>query len=108
LASAEAPRASRLARRLARLDPIIAPKRSQPAAVQDTRLVSIEPPAEETHERAIGQAAGPASNHPPKRYTSKPSGKMPGPSQSEPFAEAPRASRRAIRGARLDPNHPPK
>jgi len=67
------------------------------------------------------------SNHPPKRHTSEPSGKppgpprttrrsdtsepsgkMPGPSQSERSAEAPRASRRAIRRARLDPNHPPK
>ena len=83
LASAEAPRVSRRARRLARLDPTIAPKRREQAAGQDAGLVSIEPPAEAIYERAVGQATGPASNHPPKRYMSEPSGKMPGPSQSE-------------------------
>ena len=44
----------------------------------------------------------------PKRYTSEPLGKMPGPSQFERSAEAPRASRRAINRARLDSHHPPK
>jgi len=76
------------------------------------------------HERAVGQAAGPVSNGndirkpsgtPPgmrrtirRSAASELSGKTPGPSRSEPSAEAPQASRRARRRARLDPNHPPK
>jgi len=59
--SAEAPRASRRARRRARLE--------------------LNPPPKYC-ERALEQDTGPASNHPPKRYTSEPSGKPPGPSRT--------------------------
>jgi len=54
-------RASRQARRRAHLESNRVPKRC---------------------ERAVGQDAGPVSNHPRKRYTSEPSGKPPGPSRS--------------------------
>jgi len=39
-------------------------------------------PPSKRRERAVGQDSGPASNHPPKRYTSEPSGKPPGPSRT--------------------------
>ena len=82
---------------------------------------SGDPP--KRYERAAGQAAGPISNRTIRRSAaSKPSGSTPGPSQSihtpkrreravgeyarpvstEPPAEALRASRRAVRWARLD------
>ena len=82
---AEAPRASRRARRRARL---------------------IEPPAEATHERAVGQASGPRLE-PPAEAT-RASRRARCRAHLEPSAEAPRASRRAIRRARRDLNHPPK
>jgi len=86
--SAEAPRASHRAIRRARLHPNHPPKR---------------------RERAVGQCAGPVSNRTIRRSAaSEPSGNTPGPSPSEPSAEAPRASHQAIRRARLDSNHPPK
>jgi len=86
--SAEAPRASRRARRRARLESHPPPKR---------------------RERAVGQDAGPVSNRILRRSAaSEPSGKTPGPSRIESSAEAPRASRRARRRARLESNPPPK
>jgi len=45
---------------------------------------------------------------PVRQLSREPSGNTPGPSPSEPSAEAPRASHQAIRRARLHPNHPPK
>jgi len=104
--SAEAPQASRRARRRARLIEPPAEATHERAVGQATGPASNHPP--KRHERAVGQDAGPASNHPPKRYTSEPSGKVLGPSQSGRSAEAPRASRRAIRRTRPHPNHPPK
>ena len=78
----EAPLVSCRARRRAHLNRTI--------CLSDTRAshrascrARLELPGEATHERAVGQDAGPTSNHPPKRYTSEPSGKRPGPSQSE-------------------------
>jgi len=89
-----------------------------------SRRAHLEPPAEATYMRAVGQAAGPtsnhplkrhkrvvgqdagpASNHPPKRYMRELSGKVPGPSQSQRSAKAPRVIRRAsrCRGATCDP-----
>ena len=60
-------------------------------------------------ERDVGQDAGPVSNQILCRSaTSEPSGKTPGPSRIESSAEAPRASRRARRRARLESNPPPK
>jgi len=84
---------------------------------------SGDPP--KRYERAAGQAAGPVSNrtirqsaasepsgstlgpsqsiHTPKRRE-RAVGKLLGPSQTEPSAETPRASRRAVRRARLNPS----
>jgi len=82
LASAEAPRASRRARRLARLDLTIVLKRRERAAGQDAGLVAIEPPAEATHARAVWQVPN-ASNDPPNQTdASEPLGKTLGSSQS--------------------------
>ena len=103
---AEAPRASCRARRRARLIEPPAEATHEPAVGQATGPASNHPPRRQ--ERAVGQDAGPTWNHPPKRYTREPSGKMPGPYQSGPSAEAPRASRRARRLARLDPTIAPK
>jgi len=82
---AEAPRASRRERRRARL---------------------IEPPAEVTHERAVGQAAGPRLEPPTEARRASRRARCR--ARLEPSAEVPRASRRAIRRARLDPHHLPK
>jgi len=78
---------SRRARRRARLIEPPAEVTHERAVGQATGPASNHPP--KRHERAVGQDAGPASNHPPKRYTSKLSGKIPGPSQSGRSTEAP-------------------
>jgi len=77
------------------------------------RRTRLEPSVEAIHERAVRQVAVPVSIRTIYQSTtsepsSEPSSNMPGPSQSEQSAEAPRASHQAIRRARLDPNHPPK
>ena len=101
--STEAPRSSHRARRRAHLIEPAAKATHEQAVGQPTGPVSNHPLKRQ--EGAVWQDARPASNHPPKRYTSELSGNMPGPSQSGRSAEAPQASRRAIRRARLDPNH---
>jgi len=78
--SAEVPRASRRARRRARLEPSAEAPRASCRARRRARLESN--PLLKRRERAVGQDAGPASNHPPKRYTSEPSGKPPCPSRT--------------------------
>ena len=81
-------RASRRAVRRARLDPNLSPKRYPP-----NRTDTSEP---------SGSTPGPSRpNDPPKRYE-RAVGSTPGPSRSAPSAEAPRASRWAVRRARLD------
>ena len=123
MASAEAPRASCQARRLARLDLTFAPKRRERAAGQGAVPVSIrtirrsdtrvsrrarcrtrlnldDPP--KRHERAARQDAGlVSSNYQLKRHTSELSGKPPGPPRTN--AKATRASCWAICRARLEP-----
>jgi len=80
---AEAPRASRRARRRARL---------------------IEPSAEAIHERAVGQDAGPVSIRMIRRSaTSKPADKTLGSSHRTTHRSDTRASRRASHRARLKP-----
>jgi len=108
LASAEAPRASCRARRLARLDLTIALKHRERAAGQDAGLVSSNHPPKRHTSEPSGKPPGPASNHPPKQHeraigqdagpvsirmirrsaTSEASGNTLGPSRSEPSAEA--------------------
>ena len=86
---AEAPRASRRARRRAHL-------------IEPSAKAIHEPSAEAIHERAVGQDAGPVSIRTIRRSaTSEPSGRMPDPSQSGRSAEAPRVSCRARHRARL-------
>jgi len=98
--STEAPRASRRARRRARLKPFAEAPRASRWARGRACLESNPPP--KRHERAVGQDAGHTSNHPPKRYPSEPSGKPPGPSRSMRGCASRRAHRavhRAIRRA---------
>ena len=84
---AEAPRASRRGVRRARLDRTT------------SRSAASEP---------SGSTPGPSRpNHPPKRRE-RAVGQYAGPVSFQRSAEAPRASRRASRRARLEPNHTPK
>jgi len=77
---AQVPQASRRARHRVRLEPSTEAQRASRRARRWARLESN--PTPKCRERAIGQDAGPPSNHPPKRYTSEPSGKLPGPSRT--------------------------
>ena len=119
---AEVPRASRRARRRAHLNRttrrsdkqashqvshrarLEQPAKATRASHRARCQARLEPSAEAIHKRAVGQDAGPVSIRTIRRSaTSEPSGNTPGPSRSDHCAEAPRASRRARRRARLDP-----
>jgi len=131
--SAEAPRASRRASCRARLESNHPPKCRSAEATRASHRASRQARVEsKRYTQAVGHAAGHASNHPPKRReravgqdagpisirtirrsaVSQPSGKTPGPSRSEPSAEA--IHKRVVRQAagpvskHAQPREPPR
>jgi len=80
------------------------PKRYARAAGQAARPVSNRTIRRSAASEPSGTTPGPSQSiHTPKRREQA-VGKLPGPSQTEPSAEAPRASRRAVCHARLNPS----